>query len=44
MNNVVFGKSMKNLRKHRTIKLIRTEETRNFLVSKPNYHKTKKLW
>ena len=41
MNNYVFGKTMKNVRKHRDIKLITTEEKRNELVSKPNYHRTK---
>ena len=32
---------MKNVRKHRNIKLLRTERTRNNLVSEPNYHTTK---
>ena len=31
---------MKNVRKHRNIKLATTER-RNYLVSKPNYHTTK---
>ena len=30
MNNLVFGKTKKNVRKHRNIKL---------LISEPNYHK-----
>ena len=41
MNNSVFGKTMQNVRKHRDIKLITTDEKRNKLVSEPNYHKTK---
>ena len=41
MNNSVFGKTMGNVRKHRDIKLVTTEERRNKLVSEPNYHKTK---
>ena len=41
MNNVVFGKTMENVRKHRDIKLVRTDKRRNRLVSEPNYH-TKK--
>ena len=41
MNNSVFGKNMENVRKHRDIKLVITEERRNYLVSEPNYHTTK---
>ena len=41
MNNSFFGKTMKNVRKHRDIKLVTTEERRNKLVSEPNYHTTK---
>ena len=41
MNNSVFGKTMKNVRKHRDIKLVTTDKTRNRLVSEPNYHATK---
>ena len=38
MNNAIFGKTMKNVRKHRDIKLVPTEKRRNYLVSKPDYH------
>ena len=41
MNNAVFGKTMENVRKHRDIKLVRTERRRNYLVSKPIYHTIK---
>ena len=41
MNNAVFGKTMENVRKHRDIKLIKTERRRNYMVSEPNYHTTK---
>ena len=41
MNNTVFGKTMKNLRKHRDIKLVTTDKRRSRLVSEPNYHTTK---
>ena len=43
MNNSVFGKTMDNLRKHRDIKLVTTDEKRNKLVSEPNYHKRKRF-
>ena len=41
MNNSVFGKTMENVRKHRNIKLVTTEEQRSKLVSELNYHTTK---
>ena len=40
MNNSVFGKIMRNMRKHRGVKVITTEARRNYLVSEPNYHIT----
>ena len=41
MNNSLFRNTMKNVRKHRDIKLATTEEKRIKLVSEPNYHTTK---
>ena len=41
INNSVFGKTMKNERKHRDIKLVTTDKRRNQFLSEPNYH-TKK--
>ena len=38
MNNAVSEKTMKNLRKHRDIKLVPTKRRRNYLLSKLNYH------
>ena len=43
MNNSVFGKTMQNMRKHRDIQLVITDEKRNKLVSEPNYHTTKRF-
>ena len=37
VNNSVFGKTMENIRKHRGIKLVKTDKRRNKLVSEPNY-------
>ena len=34
---------MENVRKHRDIKLVTTDEKRNKLVSKPNHHTTKRF-
>ena len=41
VNNAVFGKTMENVRKHRDIKLVKTDHKRNNLVSEPNYHTMK---
>ena len=38
MINIVFGKTMENLRKHRNIKFVTTERRRNYLASELNYH------
>ena len=41
MKNLVFGKTIENVKKHRDIKLVTTDNRRSQLVSEPNYH-TKK--
>ena len=41
INNAVFGKTMENVRKHRDIKLVKTDKKRNKLVSEPNFHTMK---
>ena len=41
INNLVFSKIMKNVRKLREIELKITEARRNYLMSEPNYHVTK---
>ena len=41
INNLIFGKTMENVRKHRDIKWVTTDKRRNQLVSEPNYHTTK---
>ena len=37
MNNSVFGKTIENIRKHRNIKLVTTEEKYLHMVMKPNF-------
>ena len=41
MNNAVLGKTMENVRKHRDIKLVKSDKKRNKLVSEPNFHTMK---
>ena len=41
INDSVFGKTMRNVRKYRDIKFVTTDKRRNQLVSESNYH-TKK--
>ena len=41
MNNAVFGKTMENVKRHRDIKFVTIERERNYLLSEPNYYKTK---
>ena len=38
MSNAVFVKTMENVRKHRDIKLVKTDHKRNKFVLEPNYH------
>ena len=40
-NNTVFSKTMENVRKHRDIKLVKTDFKRNRVVSESNYHMMK---
>ena len=44
MNNSVFGKTMKNVRNHRDIKLVTSDKRRKRLVSGPYYHSRKNFW
>ena len=41
INNAVFAKTLKNVRKHRDVKFVTTDKRRNQLVSEPNYNTTK---
>ena len=41
MNNLVFRKTIENVRRHRDILLVTTDRRRNYLVSDPNYPLTK---
>ena len=41
MNNTVLGKAIKNVIKHKDIKLVTTDNRRNQLASEPNYHTPK---
>ena len=40
MNNTVSGKTMENVRKRRSSKLVTADKRRNQLASEPNYHTT----
>ena len=41
MNNAVFGKTMKNIKEFRGIKLATTQRRTNYLISEPNYYTAK---
>ena len=40
MNNTVSGKTLENVRKRSSIKLVTADKRRNQLASEPNYHTT----
>ena len=40
MNNSVFGKTMQSVRKHKDIKLRKTDNRRKYLALEPNSHTT----
>ena len=39
--NSVYGKTLENVRKHRDIKIVRSNRKRSVYASEPNYHSTK---
>ena len=41
VNNFGFEKTVRNVRKHRDIKLVTTEKRTNYTASEPIYHATK---
>ena len=43
MNNVVFGRTIINVRRHRDIKLVTDDKKRCKLASMPNYYTTKQF-
>ena len=42
MDNAVFQKAMVNVRNYRDIKLIKTDKSRNYVISEPNNQTQKK--
>ena len=42
-NNAAYGKTIKNIRKHRDIRLVNNDKKRKVLASEPNYHATKHI-
>ena len=40
MNNAIFEKAVKNMKKQKDIKFVSTEKRKNYLVSEPNFHTT----
>ena len=43
MNNSVFGKTIKNVRNHRDIKLVTSDKRGKRLILEPNYHSFKRF-
>ena len=43
-NDVVFGKTMENVRYHSDINLVATKAKRNYLVPERRYYTTKKIF
>ena len=43
MNNSVFVKTMENIRNHRDIKLVTSDQRKKGFVSEPNYHTHKRF-
>ena len=41
LNNIFYGKTMENVRKHRDIRLANNENRRSKIASEPNYNGTK---
>ena len=44
MNNVIFLKTMENVRTHRDIKLSATKTKASYSMSQPNYHMAKSFF